>query len=125
MRRCVRCRRPVKCQSALAGKPPIGLGKANQCAIDGPNGLSQTREVLTFLAEKLGKGVAVSLMAQFHPSHRAGGHPLLMRPVSAAEYGRALEALEEAGLEEGYIQELSSPTNYLPDFDAEGHPFER
>jgi putative pyruvate formate lyase activating enzyme len=90
-----------------------------------PNGLSQTREVLTFLAEKLGKGVAVSLMAQFHPSHRAGGHPLLMRPVSAAEYGRALEALEEAGLEEGYIQELSSPTNYLPDFDAEGHPFER
>jgi putative pyruvate formate lyase activating enzyme len=90
-----------------------------------PNDLSQTREVLSFLADKLGKDVAVSLMAQFHPSHNAASHPLLMRTISAGEYDRALQALEKAGLEEGYVQELSSPAHYLPDFDAEGHPFER
>ena len=90
-----------------------------------PNDLSQTREVLRFLAARLGPEVAVSLMAQFHPGHKASEHPLLMRKVSHGEYLRALEALEAFGLQEGYVQELSSPENYLPDFSADGHPFER
>ena len=89
-----------------------------------PNGLSQAGEVLSFLAEEFGREVAVSLMSQYHPCHEAGHHPLLSRPIGAGEYARALEALERSGLGEGYVQELNSPQNYLPDFDRDGHPFE-
>jgi putative pyruvate formate lyase activating enzyme len=89
-----------------------------------PNGLSQTREVLRFLAS-LGPDVAVSLMAQYSPQGRAFDHPLLGRPLHAGEYASAVEALEECGITEGYVQELTAQTNYLPDFSSEGHPFER
>lgn len=90
-----------------------------------PNQLSQTEEVLAFLARECGPDVAVSLMAQYHPSHKAPFHPLINRPIRVGEYARALEALEKSGLEEGYVQELSAASHYLPDFDADGHPFER
>lgn len=89
-----------------------------------PNGLSQTRQVLAFLSESFGEGIAVSLMAQFYPCHQASGHPLLGRPIGSGEYARALQALEEAGITEGYVQELSAPDHYLPDFSRDGHPFE-
>lgn len=89
-----------------------------------PNQMSQTEEVLTFLAEELGKDVAVSLMAQYHPSYKAGEHPLVARTVRPGEYARALQALERAGLHEGYVQELSSHEHYLPDFFKNSHPFE-
>ena len=90
-----------------------------------PNGLSQTEEVIRFLAKGVSPKVAVSLMAQFHPCHEAAGHPLLQRTVSAGEYARALCALEDAGLSEGYIQELDAHEHYLPDFSRDGHPFGR
>jgi putative pyruvate formate lyase activating enzyme len=90
-----------------------------------PNGLSQTGEVLRFLASRLSPRVGVSLMAQYYPQHQAAEHPLLMRKLSPGEYLRALEALEALGLQEGYVQELSAPENYLPDFSSGGHPFER
>lgn len=90
-----------------------------------PNGQSQTETVLHFLATELSPRVAVSLMAQFHPCHQVAEHPLLQRTVSAGEYARALRALEEAGLTEGYLQELDAHEHYLPDFSRDGHPFER
>lgn len=89
-----------------------------------PNGLSQTAEVLHFLAGSLGREVAVSLMAQYFPRHRAPRHPLLSRPLAAGEYARAVEALEREGLTEGYVQDLTSAPHYLPDFRRNGHPFE-
>ncbi|MGC8722544.1 MAG: radical SAM protein [Acidobacteriota bacterium] len=89
-----------------------------------PNGLSQTREVLRFLAS-LGPEVAVSLMAQYSPQGRAFDHPLLARPLQMGEYARAVEALEESGITDGYVQELTAQSNYLPDFSSDGHPFER
>jgi putative pyruvate formate lyase activating enzyme len=90
-----------------------------------PNGLSQAGEVLRFLASELGHGVSVSLMAQFRPCHRAGDHPLLQRTISPGEYARVAQVLEEAGITDGYLQELSAPGHYLPDFAKDGHPFER
>ena len=90
-----------------------------------PNRLSQTDEVLNFLAKNLGRETAVSLMSQYHPSHAADEHPLLWRRISQKEYARALDALDKSGLTEGYTQGLSSPESYLPDFNADGHPFEK
>jgi putative pyruvate formate lyase activating enzyme len=89
-----------------------------------PNGLSGTEEVLRFLASELSPDVAVSLMAQYSPQHRAMDHPLLARKVGRGEYARAVQILEELGFTEGYVQAHSSAENYLPHFLEDGHPFE-
>jgi len=89
-----------------------------------PGGLSGTPEVLRFLAESLGREVAVSLMAQYYPAGAASDHPTLGRGLTRAEWDAALQALDNSGLEEGYVQDLTAPDSYRPDFDKEGHPFE-
>jgi hypothetical protein len=48
---------------------------------------------------------------------------LLSRTISEAEYSEVLRLLEEAGLENGWVQEMGAAENYLPDFEREGHPF--
>ncbi len=71
-----------------------------------PEGLSQTPEVLAWIAENLGHETYVSLMAQYFPAHRAVGHPQLGRRLYRREYRAALDALEALGLENGWTQAL-------------------
>ena len=71
-----------------------------------PGGLSQTPEVLRWLAEGLSPRIPVSLMAQYFPAHRAVGHPLLGRRLTEEEYAAALVAFDESGLERGWRQEM-------------------
>lgn len=88
-----------------------------------PNDMSRTREALLLLAREVSPDVSVSLMSQYLPMHRASENPLLSRRLREREYEAALEALEEAGLREGFVQDpMSSPDEYLPDFDRP-HPF--
>ena len=70
-----------------------------------PNRLSQTAEVLHWLAQNLGREVYVSLMAQYFPAYHAVGHPELGRRLTPREYGEALAALKAEGLENGWRQE--------------------
>jgi putative pyruvate formate lyase activating enzyme len=90
-----------------------------------PNGLAGSEESLRWLAREVSPGVAVSIMAQYYPSHRAKQIPLLSRIISAAEYADVLRLLDEMGLENGWVQELGAEENLLPDFEREGSPFER
>lgn len=71
-----------------------------------PEGLSQTPEVLAWIARELGSETYVSLMAQYHPAHRATGHPKLGRRLYSREYRVALEALQSLGLVDGWSQGL-------------------
>lgn len=70
-----------------------------------PEDLSGTRECLAFLAQTLGTGVWVSLMSQYFPAHLALHQPPLDRRVTREEYDRAIETLQELGLENGFLQE--------------------
>jgi len=88
-----------------------------------PNNLAGSEESLRWLAKEVSPKVTVSLMAQYYPTHQAKQHPLLSRMITASEYGAALKALYESGLENGWVQEMGSAENYLPDFDKEGFPF--
>ncbi len=88
-----------------------------------PNGLAGSRESLTWLAKELSTKVTVSLMSQYHPTHRAHQFPLLSRHISTSEYEEALRVMEEVGLAEGWAQDMASHKHYLPDFEREGHPF--
>jgi len=62
-------------------------------------------------------------MSQYLPLHRAPRVPLLSRKISLAEYQSVLDVLDELGMENGWVQEMTAPENYLPDFDRPGHPF--
>jgi putative pyruvate formate lyase activating enzyme len=71
-----------------------------------PQGLSQTPDVLRWVAMHLSPRIHVSLMAQYFPAHRAVGEPDLGRPISVDEYAAALEAFDQVGLENGWKQQL-------------------
>lgn len=71
-----------------------------------PGNLSQTPEVLRWIAEELSPRTYVSLMSQYFPAHRAVDHPLLGRRLTEEEYEAALVAFDESGLERGWRQEM-------------------
>ncbi len=82
-----------------------------------PNGLSGSDEVLRDLVRLGGRGVWVSLMSQYTPMHLAPQTPGIERGVNPAEYRAAREALAEAGIENGFVQDLASACDeFLPDF---------
>ncbi len=82
-----------------------------------PGGLSQTPRVLRDLVHIAGPEVWVSLMAQYHPMHKATGMPELNRRLNAGEWRRAQKALERAGIQNGFVQGLASANGeYFPSF---------
>jgi putative pyruvate formate lyase activating enzyme len=89
-----------------------------------PNALADSEKVLKWLAEEVSHDLAISLMAQFHPVHKAHNYPLLSRSVTYNEYNRVLNYMEKLNLKKGFSQQLDAPEYYLPDFEKEEHPFE-
>jgi putative pyruvate formate lyase activating enzyme len=80
-----------------------------------------TREVLAWYREHLYGKALLSLMVQYTPNRRAlelsdarEAGPSIR--VSAAEYDQVLGWIEELGIEEGFIQEPESGSEWLPDF---------
>jgi putative pyruvate formate lyase activating enzyme len=71
-----------------------------------PEGRAGSRETLPWIAENLGRETHVALMSQYFPAYTATGTAGLDRPVNHEEYDAAVEALDEAGLENGWVQEL-------------------
>jgi len=88
-----------------------------------PNGLAGSEETLIWLAQELSPTVTVSIMSQYFPLHRAQRIPLLSRTISDTEYETVLQLLADAGMENGWIQEMGASEIYVPDFEREGHPF--
>ncbi|MFC2011292.1 radical SAM protein [Chloroflexota bacterium] len=88
-----------------------------------PNGLAGSEESLIWLARELSPTVTVSIMSQYSPLYRAQRIALLSRTISVAEYETVLQLLADAGIENGWIQEMGASESYVPDFEQEGHPF--
>ena len=88
-----------------------------------PNGIAGSRESLSWLVRKTSPRVALSLMSQYFPAHRARRHPLLARPITFEEYEEVSRLVDELGIENGWRQGMDSSRNYLPDFDSETGPF--
>ena len=84
-----------------------------------PGELENTRGVLRAIAE-IDKDMYVSLMGQYFPTPAVQNHPTLSRRLTAEEYEEATDAFFEAGLKNGFTQELESATEeYVPDFDLD------
>lgn len=61
---------------------------------------------LPWIAENLGRETYVALMSQYFPAHKAAEMPEMNRTVSHEEYDAAVRALEAAGFENGWVQDL-------------------
>ncbi|UCH43696.1 MAG: radical SAM protein, partial [Dehalococcoidales bacterium] len=88
-----------------------------------PNGLAGSEASLTWLVEEVSPAVAVSIMAQYYPAHRALRIPALSRTLTTVEYSEVVGLVERLGLGNGWIQEMEASDSYLPDFTHNGHPF--
>jgi putative pyruvate formate lyase activating enzyme len=92
-----------------------------------PNDIGGVRESLEWIRDELSPRVAVSLMAQYYPTHQAATskhHLLLSRRITETEWLRALSALDELGMEEGWVQEFDGAAYYYrPDFGNRETPF--
>jgi putative pyruvate formate lyase activating enzyme len=88
-----------------------------------PGNLAGSEESLTWLTGEISQAITVSIMSQYYPCHKATEIPELSRTITYKEYSRVVELLEKLGVENGWLQEMDAPANYLPDFSREGHPF--
>jgi putative pyruvate formate lyase activating enzyme len=92
-----------------------------------PNGLGGIRESLEWIRDSLSPKVAVSMMAQYYATNRAATderYTLLSRRITESEWLRALSALDELGMEEGWMQEFDGASHYYrPDFTNSETPF--
>lgn len=92
-----------------------------------PNDIGGLRESLGWIRDGLSPRVAVSLMAQYYPTNVAGTNQryvLLSRRINESEWMRATTALEEFGMEEGWMQEYDGAAFYYrPDFKDQETPF--
>lgn len=87
-----------------------------------PGQKENTRRVIEWVAEAFFPGeVLFSLMAQYTPCGNARRYPEINRLLSPEEWGNALCWLEEAGIKDGYVQDLSaSGEEEIPDFTGRG-----
>ena len=84
-----------------------------------PNALENTRGVLQDISS-IDDTMYVSLMGQYFPTPNVENHPILSRRITEDEYDQATQAFFDAGLQNGFSQELDSATEeYVPDFDLD------
>ncbi len=63
-----------------------------------PNRISNTKEVLRFIAEEISKKSYVNVMRQYRPEHKAMDYPKLSRRLTHREYADALKWAKNYGL---------------------------
>ncbi|MBR6114545.1 MAG: radical SAM protein [Oscillospiraceae bacterium] len=87
-----------------------------------PGQLDNTRAVIGWVGETFAPGeVLFSLMAQYTPCGDLSRYPELDRTLTPEEWDEALAALEDSGIEDGYVQELSAAgEEEIPAFDGTG-----
>jgi putative pyruvate formate lyase activating enzyme len=87
-----------------------------------PNRIAGSEASLNWLVREISPKVAVSIMSQYYPAHRAYKYKELNRKILPEEYQEVAKLVEKLGIENGWMQGMESSENYLPDFSA-GDPF--
>ena len=71
-----------------------------------PNGWAGTKATMEFISREISRGTYVSLMSQYFPAYKAVQNPQLNRRITKSEYEEAKKAMLQAGLENGWFQEI-------------------
>ena len=87
-----------------------------------PGQIENSVACLRFIAKHLSPEIHLSVMSQYRPTEAVRNHPLLGRTLYPEEYEEVLDELDRLGLDNGWIQEMKSSEEYVPDFSS-AHPF--
>lgn len=86
-----------------------------------PNLTDQSLKVLDVIAENFGLDQHISLMAQYHPFHKALDMPEINRKITPREYRRVIGHALDLGFQNVLVQQMSSSDEkYVPCFDLSG-----
>ena len=82
-----------------------------------PNEIENSKNVLKWIVDNIGKEVYVSIMAQYFPTYKAKKIKELNRKINNEEYKQIEDYIYEIGIENGYMQDLGDhEEEYVPDF---------
>jgi putative pyruvate formate lyase activating enzyme len=88
-----------------------------------PNDIAGSAESLNWLVKEVSPRVAVSIMAQYYPTHHAYKFKELNRKITPEEYQKVVDLVEKLNIENGWLQGMESSDSYRPDF-LDKEPFE-
>ncbi|MCK4287710.1 MAG: hypothetical protein KAW86_00770, partial [Bacteroidales bacterium] len=88
-----------------------------------PGHIENSIAVLRKIAEEISTNVHISLMSQYYPTIKVSGHPVLSKTLTSQEYSKVVTEMERLDFFNGWIQELDSSKDYIPDFENI-YPFE-
>jgi putative pyruvate formate lyase activating enzyme len=84
-----------------------------------PSNIENSKSVLLNIALEISSKVHISLMSQYYPIYKSYKHPEINRKLSEEEYNSVIDFMDDLGLNSGWVQELESSENYLPNFENE------
>ena len=84
-----------------------------------PDNVSNSINLLKYVAEEISTNVYISLMSQYYPTIKVQNDHSLNRTITRDEYNKVVDAMQNYGFHNGWIQEFESQSYYLPDFNNE------
>lgn len=82
-----------------------------------PGRVEEAKNIMKYLFKRYGYMVWFSLMSQYTPPKELLGYPELLRRITKDEYDEFVDFCAELGMENAFIQELSSASEeFIPDF---------
>ncbi len=90
-----------------------------------PSDIAGSGDSLGWLVREVSPQVAVSIMSQYYPAHKAAGrrYPELARKIIPEEYNEVVSLVKKLGMENGWLQDMASAENYRPNFAVDS-PFD-
>lgn len=82
-----------------------------------PQHIQESKQVLKIIAQEISTSVAISLMGQYHPCTHNSKYEELNRTLTMQEYQEVEEYFYSLGFYKGWLQDINSNNNYLPDFE--------
>ncbi len=84
-----------------------------------PGNILQTKKILDWIKENLGKETYISIMAQYFPTYKAKEDLNINRKITQKEYDMVVDMVSD--FNNGFIQELGThEEEYVPNFDLSG-----
>lgn len=81
-----------------------------------PGYVEQSIEALILLKKEFGRHLPLSIMSQFRPVPACEERHVLERMLTAAEFRRVADAVQDMGFEQVYLQSIPEEPDFLPNF---------
>ena len=81
-----------------------------------PGNINDSKSLLKHLAYEISTNLFISLLSQYSPVNSKNCNNQLQRAITPKEYDDVINAYQNLGFYRGWLQDLSSSKDYLPNF---------